>query len=770
MSATIYDQDGAALAVADANPPRISPIGADELGLKWWAIKGVPGRRGAEVGDLTVEMESTIPPDDQLWGLALLEECERRGWEVREDEGVAMASEPFDESKHPRVGKGQHGGGQFGEKEEMRTPESILSLADMTKIGGSLGGTTPGAQYKDKFGAVWYVKEVKTNNHALNEVLAARLYALAGVKTPDLRLVKSGDKLWVGSRVEKLLGTASIATPEAARGFAADAWLANWDTVGKTGDNLQIGENGAAVRVDVGGSLVFRAQGGSKASLFTSEANEINSLRDPDGPNPQSSKVFSGLSHDAVRDSILATVGHVSDASIDAVVKASTHGATSIGGLSTNELSALLKQRRDFLLKLATKKSKVFQEGAPDVKGKVYGMAKQVFPSIEGHDELFAVEQEKKPKLPSGPQMRTMREASKKAKMGFTTDNWEDPAHPRPDRDGVPTNRESLEFKRLFVIGHGMCSDWKGTAQGSGASALKRAALRVFNANGIVWNNAETDDEPARWDNDRVVRMMYRDTQERLAATGVTEHDRVVLFRGIKEEVVVAGVLEGHSLSQAKAEKSFDGYDVVKRWVSPVEVLADNKSAFFQGTGFKDESEWIVFAGGFGTPATTTISTKKKAVAGLPVVPSTGIIDYTGGKPATVPEWKTKPVAHVVAKAAGEAQEKKWAAVTDEKIIKIKQMHAAGETTVHIHSQTGIAPGTIHGILKGQNKKYATTGPRTKGMKEKLNLSENQWQGIKKMAHEQVNKYGKADFEAIGKFYGVHPLKAATVFFQQKKQ
>ncbi|HWL71015.1 MAG TPA: hypothetical protein VNS22_21925 [Geminicoccus sp.] len=88
-------------------------------------------------------------------------------------------------------------------------------------------------------------------------------------------------------------GTAAklATTKHAHAGFAVDAWLANWGMIGLSNDNLQIGPDGKAVRVDVGGSLEYRPQGAKK--VFGHEVAELASLRDPK-VNAQAAAVFGG--------------------------------------------------------------------------------------------------------------------------------------------------------------------------------------------------------------------------------------------------------------------------------------------------------------------------------------------------------------------------------------------------------------------------------------------------------------------------------------------
>ena len=50
--------------------------------VKEWMEKGVPSFQGTEEGDIVSDNPTIRMPDDSLFGLALLEEIERRGWEI----------------------------------------------------------------------------------------------------------------------------------------------------------------------------------------------------------------------------------------------------------------------------------------------------------------------------------------------------------------------------------------------------------------------------------------------------------------------------------------------------------------------------------------------------------------------------------------------------------------------------------------------------------------------------------------------------------------
>jgi 8-oxo-dGTP pyrophosphatase MutT (NUDIX family) len=179
------------------------------------------------------------------------------------------------------------------------TPSGPLreSVDDWKKTGKQLG-SNPGGFFKDPQGHDWYVKVPKSTAIARNEILAGKLYEAAGVKVPELKEVTVGDKTAIASKIvpglDKLEdfgdGNASVMD-----GFAVDAWLANWDVVGLAHDNLLQDRDGNAVRVDVGGSLVFRAQGEPKGKHFGDKVGELDTLTD--GTNPQASSVFGGITH-----------------------------------------------------------------------------------------------------------------------------------------------------------------------------------------------------------------------------------------------------------------------------------------------------------------------------------------------------------------------------------------------------------------------------------------------------------------------------------------
>ncbi|MBQ7127306.1 hypothetical protein IJO12_09485 [bacterium] len=155
-----------------------------------------------------------------------------------------------------------------------------------------------------------------------SEKLASELYQLTGAKTPKISLaveripaknVYSHDTESIGI-ISNYLPTESI-KPEDVKllreDFAADCWLANWDAL-KSG-NVGM-HNGKAVRMDVGGSLCYRARGERKGLAFGEEVNELTSFFD----NYSLSKRYL---LDMSREELLASLKKVATINDDDVIK-----------------------------------------------------------------------------------------------------------------------------------------------------------------------------------------------------------------------------------------------------------------------------------------------------------------------------------------------------------------------------------------------------------------------------------------------------------------
>lgn len=200
------------------------------------------------------------------------------------------------------------------------TPPNPDSLTQI----GPQKGSNPGGTYKDTdTGATWYVKQPSNPDMARNEVLAAKLYELAGVDVPELHIIQLNGVESIASKIVDGLakGTAADLAKAAgtAEGFVVDAWLANWDVVGLGYDNLLL-KGARIMRVDTGGALRYRAQGGLKGNAFGNDVTELQSLRDP-SLNRQAHSVFGNLT-DAQIEAGAVRVIAITDEQIRQIVDA----------------------------------------------------------------------------------------------------------------------------------------------------------------------------------------------------------------------------------------------------------------------------------------------------------------------------------------------------------------------------------------------------------------------------------------------------------------
>lgn len=213
-------------------------------------------------------------------------------------------------------------------------------------------GSVPGYWAKDQNGVAWLVKLPPAGEDVVrNEVLAGQLYKAAGVAVPELRIARFTDgRVGVASRgvdgfaEDRKLFEAGKRVAGAQENIAVDAWLGNWDVAGASFDNIGIA-NGQAVRIDVGGSLRYRAQGGLKGKLWSADVAELETLRDPT-VNRQTTALFAKLTQ-ADLDAGVRRVLSVSDETIQSLVE--QFGPTDKA--TAGELVKTLIARRETLAK-----------------------------------------------------------------------------------------------------------------------------------------------------------------------------------------------------------------------------------------------------------------------------------------------------------------------------------------------------------------------------------------------------------------------------------
>lgn len=184
------------------------------------------------------------------------------------------------------------------------TDADLVDTATMQKVGAQMG-SNPGGVYQDANGRRFYVKELESAAHARNEMLAAKLYQLAGA--PTLTYVSAKQPNQVATRFIEL-GKRHVAQlsdgerQQAQHWLGVHAWTANWDAAGFDGDNQGV-VNGVVTTLDVGGALEFRAQGDPKGKAFGDCVREIDTLRH-DADNPHAVGLFGDMSPSDVNAAI----------------------------------------------------------------------------------------------------------------------------------------------------------------------------------------------------------------------------------------------------------------------------------------------------------------------------------------------------------------------------------------------------------------------------------------------------------------------------------
>ena len=240
--------------------------------------------------------------------------------------------------------KGTPMGGKF-RAEDSPSPENIDRW---TKKDKSQGGSNPGFQAYDEHGQKYYVKFPKTVDHVYNEVLASHLYKAAGVRVPDVKPITYHGRIGVASKWTsgmQNMGRSIRHVEGAKEGFAVDAWLSNWDTAGMGHDNMLMHPDGKAFRVDVGGSMQYRAQGQPKGDVFGDTVPEIDRMRDTH-KSFNAAQVFGGMSEHEVANSV-RKVAAISDATIDKLVNTYYNASSEKRSQLANRLIA----RKNYLIK-----------------------------------------------------------------------------------------------------------------------------------------------------------------------------------------------------------------------------------------------------------------------------------------------------------------------------------------------------------------------------------------------------------------------------------
>jgi len=146
-------------------------------------------------------------------------------------------------------------------------------------------GSNPGGTFESADGTKNYAKIYRMPGQAYGEAVANKIYNALGIKAPNSTLFspENPDDASAGRGIAnqymqgKILNSHGL-TPEIADkildGAAADILLANWDTIGLVNDNILVSPEGEPIRIDNGGSLLYRAQGANKPGAVLNQISE----------------------------------------------------------------------------------------------------------------------------------------------------------------------------------------------------------------------------------------------------------------------------------------------------------------------------------------------------------------------------------------------------------------------------------------------------------------------------------------------------------------
>ena len=222
---------------------------------------------------------------------------------------------------------------------------------DLEQVSGKKGSNDGGLFKDKKLDTLHYLKWPNGDVRAKVEGLTGMLYAHAQVPVPNIRVVDFQDKKAVMSDWIEDAQPMTVAQmkkhKDVLNGFVVDAWLANWDAVGLSADNIVKGPGNKAYRIDLGGSMLFRAQG--KPKDFPAEVMELETMLDG-SVNPQSASVFADISAEQLREGA-TRLEQVNDTLIDQAVdhanlpKTSADYPVSVYGEEAKDLPRFLKTR-----------------------------------------------------------------------------------------------------------------------------------------------------------------------------------------------------------------------------------------------------------------------------------------------------------------------------------------------------------------------------------------------------------------------------------------
>lgn len=188
---------------------------------------------------------------------------------------------------------------------------------DELKVKHRLGGSTGADLVEDSQGRLFVRKKGASADHLREEFRAEEAYRAAGVRVPESVIyetpggpVKLSRYLDDAKPLSDLKGAArEKALAKLQEDFGTDAILGNWDVVGMNLDNVMVDSAGNVWRIDVGGSMRYRAMGALKSQKqFSAAPIELftmdGSLEVAPGVTSNAAPAFRGMRHGSKIESL----------------------------------------------------------------------------------------------------------------------------------------------------------------------------------------------------------------------------------------------------------------------------------------------------------------------------------------------------------------------------------------------------------------------------------------------------------------------------------
>jgi hypothetical protein len=259
------------------------------------------------------------------------------------------------------------------EDAKLSSGESVAELAvgviekgkpKLEKVSERLG-SNEGGWYEDKeTGERSYVKFYENPDQGRVEYVANAIYQRLGIKAVRSELIEIDGRQGVASRevagARPASETSQKTSEDVRNGFVADAYLANWDVVGLVYDNIVQGEDGL-YRIDNGGSMIFRAQGGDK-EFVTDAVPELESMLKR---GRSAGEVFEGVTPEDIKKEAQELVEKLQPELIRAIVAES-----GLEGEARERVLAGLLGRREYLaerFQVSERKAEIVRRRLGDV-------------------------------------------------------------------------------------------------------------------------------------------------------------------------------------------------------------------------------------------------------------------------------------------------------------------------------------------------------------------------------------------------------------------